>query len=423
MSAARLLDTTTALVHEGIALPAILATGRELQAGLDKLASLFMELVITPVLDRHGGPPPPQEVARLAETIERLRPVAQTALDAEFARAMDRRARASYREFIRLLAADPGQAIGREAPAAGSELRGPSRRIQRRGNGFAHITGQSRVTFRAICTPMPVITGMFDATSEARGMRRARDLAGQVVVITGAARGIGAWTARRLAARDAQVALLGLEPGELADGSARCGPRSRWWQVDVTDGRALAGVAAEVRDAYGRIDVVVANAGIAVGGPFIHSDPGAFARVIEVNLLGSVATARAFLPALLESEGYLLQVASLAALTPAPMMAAYCASKAGVEAFAHAVRAEVAHRGVRVGVAYLSWTDTDMVRGADENPALRQMRAGLPFPAQPHQSRRGGGRRPHRRDREACTTGIRAALAAADAAGQGAGIR
>jgi DNA-binding transcriptional MerR regulator len=101
----RLLDTTTALVHEGIPLPAILATGRELQAGLDKLASLFMELVITPVLDRHGGAPPPQEVARLAETIERLRPVAQTALDAEFARAMDRRARASYGEFIQLLAA------------------------------------------------------------------------------------------------------------------------------------------------------------------------------------------------------------------------------------------------------------------------------------------------------------------------------
>jgi DNA-binding transcriptional MerR regulator len=105
----RLLDTTTALVREGIPLPAILATGRELQAGLDKLASLFMELVIAPVLDRHGGAPPPQEVARLAEMIERLRPVARTALDAEFARAMDRRARASYDEFIRLLAArDPG---------------------------------------------------------------------------------------------------------------------------------------------------------------------------------------------------------------------------------------------------------------------------------------------------------------------------
>jgi len=211
-------------------------------------------------------------------------------------------------------------------------------------------------------------------------MRRANDLAGQVVVVTGAARGIGALTARRLAARHAQVALLGLEPGELARVSACCGPSSRWWEADVTDEHALADVAAAARDAYGRIDVVVANAGIAIGGPFIHTDARAFARVIEVNLLGSVATARAFLPALLESRGYLLQVASLAALAPAPMMTAYCASKSGVEAFAHALRAEVAHHGVRVGVAYLSWIDTDMVRGADENAALRELRAGLPFP-------------------------------------------
>ena len=212
-------------------------------------------------------------------------------------------------------------------------------------------------------------------------MRRAKDLSGQVVVVTGAARGIGAVTARRLAARQAQVALLGLEPRELAGVSAACGPHSRWWEVDVTDERALTEVAAAIRGTYRRIDVLVANAGNAIGGPFLHSDAGTFARVIEVNLLGSVATARAFLPALLESRGYLLQVASLAALAPAPMMAAYCASKAGVEAFAHAVRAEVAHHGVRVGVAYLSWTDNDMVRGADADAALRKMRAGLPFPA------------------------------------------
>jgi NAD(P)-dependent dehydrogenase (short-subunit alcohol dehydrogenase family) len=230
---------------------------------------------------------------------------------------------------------------------------------------------------------VPVFTGAISRSSLGAdtGMRRAKDLAGQVVVVTGAARGLGALVARRLAARDARVALLGLEPAELAKVSASCGPGSRWWAVDVTDDRALADVAAAVRDAYGRVDVVVANAGIAIGGPFIYSEARAFARVIEVNLLGSVATARAFLPALLESQGYLLQVASLAALTPAPMMAAYCASKSGVEAFAHAVRAEVAHHGVRVGVAYLSWTDTDMVRGADENAALREMRAGLPFPA------------------------------------------
>jgi len=100
-----LFDTAAALVREGIPLPAILATGRELQAGLDKMASLFVELVVTHVLGRGSGTPPPDEVARLTETIERLRPVARTALDAEFSRAMDRRARITYGEFMRLLAA------------------------------------------------------------------------------------------------------------------------------------------------------------------------------------------------------------------------------------------------------------------------------------------------------------------------------
>jgi NAD(P)-dependent dehydrogenase (short-subunit alcohol dehydrogenase family) len=102
--------------------------------------------------------------------------------------------------------------------------------------------------------------------------------------------------------------------------------------------------------------------------------------VIEVNLLGSTTTARAFLPALIASRGYLLQIASLAAMAPAPLMTAYCASKSGVEAFAHALRGEVANQGVKVGIGYLSWTDTDMVRGADEDEVMREMRSHLPWP-------------------------------------------
>jgi NAD(P)-dependent dehydrogenase (short-subunit alcohol dehydrogenase family) len=62
-------------------------------------------------------------------------------------------------------------------------------------------------------------------------------------------------------------------------------------------------------------------------------------------------------------------------------MAAYCASKSGAEAFAHSLRAEFGHKGVGIGVGYLSWTDTDMVRGADEDEALRQLRGRLPWPA------------------------------------------
>jgi NAD(P)-dependent dehydrogenase (short-subunit alcohol dehydrogenase family) len=207
-----------------------------------------------------------------------------------------------------------------------------------------------------------------------------KNMAGQVAVITGAARGVGARLARTLAARGAKVALVGLEREQLAGVAAECGADASWWEADVTDRETLRAVAAEVVERHGRIDVVVANAGIATGAPFLDTDPGVWTRVIEVNLVGSANTAWAFLPALAASRGYFLQIASLAAITPAPLMTAYCASKSGVEAFAHALRPELALQGVKVGVAYLSWTDTDMVRGADEDEVMRDMRAGLPWP-------------------------------------------
>lgn len=195
-------------------------------------------------------------------------------------------------------------------------------------------------------------------------MRIPRPIGGKVVVITGAARGIGEALAVRLAAAGARVALVGLEPDQLRTVTQRCGPNAAWWECDVTDQQALDRIATEIKAHFHRVDVLVANAGIAVGSTLLLSDPEAFDRVIEVNLLGSVRTVRAFLPLLVASSGYYLQIASLAAMTPAPMLSAYCASKSGVEAFALSLRTEVAHHGVDVGVAYLSFTDTDMTRGA-----------------------------------------------------------
>ncbi|MEU0676256.1 SDR family oxidoreductase [Streptomyces sp. NPDC006172] len=206
-------------------------------------------------------------------------------------------------------------------------------------------------------------------------------LEGQVVVVTGAARGVGELLARKLSARGASIALVGLEPDALKQVAERLHGDSAHWHADVTDHEAMVRVAAEVRERFGKVDVVVANAGVATGGPFADSDPESWRRVIEVNLVGSAVTARAFLPLLTESRGYLLQIASLAAITPAPMMSAYCASKSGVEAYAHCLRAEVGPKGVRVGVGYLSWTDTDMVRGADQDAVMRELRQRLPWPA------------------------------------------
>jgi NAD(P)-dependent dehydrogenase (short-subunit alcohol dehydrogenase family) len=204
-------------------------------------------------------------------------------------------------------------------------------------------------------------------------------LHGRAVLVTGAARGIGAETARRLAAQGARVSLVGLEPAELERVARDC-PGAVFFEADVTDPDALATAVERTVEAFGGIDAVIANAGIGVVGLARSMDPDAFERVIEVNLLGAWRTVRACLPHVVERRGYVLVVASLAAVAHSPGMSAYAAAKSGVEAFANALRVEVRPLGVDVGVAYFSWIDTDMVRGGYANPLGARMRARLKGP-------------------------------------------
>ena len=203
---------------------------------------------------------------------------------------------------------------------------------------------------------------------------------GKTVFITGAARGIGAESARRLAARGANVALAGLEPGELERVASQCGTNAAWFECDVTDWDALERAAQGAVERFGGIDVVMANAGIAPAGMTRSMDPGAFEQTLEINLIGVWRTVRTCLPHVIERQGYVLVTASLAAALHAPGMAAYAASKAGVEAFAGSLRSEVKRLGVDVGVAYFGFIDTDMVRGADAHPAIGALRGEVPGP-------------------------------------------
>jgi NAD(P)-dependent dehydrogenase (short-subunit alcohol dehydrogenase family) len=209
-----------------------------------------------------------------------------------------------------------------------------------------------------------------------------RALTGQVVFITGAARGIGAGTARALCRRGARLILVDLDAAPLDELAAELGEDHAVAVAgDVCDLEAMERAAAAGIERFGGIDSVVANAGVASYGSVLAVEPAMFKRVLDVNQLGVFHTVRATLPAVIERRGYYLIVSSEAAFAPGPGMAAYCMSKAGVEHFASTLRLEVAHHGVEVGSAHMSWIDTPLVQDAKADLAsFREMLAALPGP-------------------------------------------
>ena len=205
---------------------------------------------------------------------------------------------------------------------------------------------------------------------------------GRVVVVTGGAAGVGAEVARRLHAKGAKLVLVDVDEVALARQSAALGgDRVLTVGADVRDLAAMQTVVDRAVQRFGGIDVVVANAGIGSYGSVLQVDPEAFKRLLDVNVLGVFHTVRAALPSVIARRGYVLIVSSLAAFTAAPGLAPYNASKAAVEQFANALRLEVAHRGVAVGSAHMSWIDTAMVRDTKSDlSTFAEMLSLLPWP-------------------------------------------
>ena len=195
-------------------------------------------------------------------------------------------------------------------------------------------------------------------------------LDGRRVLITGAARGIGAALAQRLHERGARVAVAGLEPDLLSEVAASVdGP---WWPCDVTERDDVDRAVDNAAEALGGLDVVVANAGVACQLPLVGGDPALFERTIQVNLLGSYYTLRAAGRHISHERGYALAVSSLGGAVHVPLMGAYSASKAGVEALGNTLRQEMRPSGARVGVAYFAELDTDMTSRGFGTEAARQ---------------------------------------------------
>lgn len=212
------------------------------------------------------------------------------------------------------------------------------------------------------------------------GRGAAPPLRGQVILISGAAGGIGAATALELQRRGAVPVLVDCDATGLASTAARMSNAPLTLTADVSVAAECDAAVAATLARHGRIDVVWANAGIASFGPLAYTEPAAWQRCFAVNVFGTFNTVRAALPAVMAQRGYVVATASVSSFAHAPAMSAYAASKAAVEAMCNAWRIELAAHGVRVGVMHPSWVKTPLVTEGVLHPAFRRLRATMPGP-------------------------------------------
>ncbi len=194
------------------------------------------------------------------------------------------------------------------------------------------------------------------------------DLAGKVVLITGAARGIGFETAQIAYRRGAAVVLIDLDQKEAVDAAASIGPRAIGVGANVVDSAQMEAAVARARKELGRVDVVIANAGVTPPKTTTRaiSDQD-WERVVDVNVLGVWRTVRAGLPQVIENEGQMVIISSNAAHANGMMNSSYAVSKASVEALGRALRSELAPHGASATVAYFGYVKTGLITEAFDN--------------------------------------------------------
>ena len=207
----------------------------------------------------------------------------------------------------------------------------------------------------------------------------------KVIFITGASSGIGEALALAIAERGAILGLLARRKELLKELAAKCeniGGKARYFAADVTDAEVVAKAAEDLRNEFGKIDILIANAGIGGNNAETRNlNPDAVAKVININLLGAVNAVSAVLPQMLENKsGQLVAISSLAGFRGLPKSAAYSASKAGMTAFFESVRLDVQSKGVDVTIIQPGFIKTPLTSGrTNKMPFLMELEDSIPL--------------------------------------------
>lgn len=208
------------------------------------------------------------------------------------------------------------------------------------------------------------------------------DPAGKVALVTGGGDGIGLATARLLRAKGSRVVVVDRDEAAAKQAAADLGGDTLSIVADVTDRAAMRDAVARTVDHFGRLDLVVANAGITPPPATLRQvDPADFERVLDVNLVGVLNTIQPAVDHLIASQGHVVVVASAAAFSPPIGSAVYMISKAAVEALSRGFKLELAPHGVTVTTSYFGFVDTQLARTSlDDDPVGKEVDAMLPGP-------------------------------------------
>jgi 3-oxoacyl-[acyl-carrier protein] reductase len=200
------------------------------------------------------------------------------------------------------------------------------------------------------------------------------DATGKVALITGGCGGIGLATATLFSSKGYKVVVGDISPP--ADGVVL--PSETWYcPLDVVKEASVKAAAEAVRDRYGRLDVLVNNAGVTCDRPFLKMTLEEFNKVIQVNLVGSFLTTQAFLPLLMESRGVVIFVGSCNSVG-CPGQANYASSKAALYGLAGTITLEFTKKGVRAALLEPGYTETEMVKTVP-GPVMDKILNGIPM--------------------------------------------